>query len=255
VKARTPTSYKTTHQNSKQRTYAGARELGLSEIGLKTYTKAVSRELFRPYGQNKPCGLVVDFGAGMGQLASLFEQKYSTAPLCVEIDPDLESNLKRHGFPVVSSLEQTQRSSVYFVYSSNVLEHIEDDVSILSEFSRVLQVGSFLALFVPALPSLYSQFDSNVGHYRRYKKTELRSKVIQAGFEIESIRYFDCIGVFPWALMKWFKVGTNTKLGVTLLMHLYDKFVFPLSFLFDKLGMSRVIGKNLVVIARKTADE
>ena len=55
----------------------------------------------------------------------------------------------------------------------NVLEHIEDDAGTVRRLGQALVPGGCLVLYVPALPVLYSQFDRDIGHYRRYRKREL----------------------------------------------------------------------------------
>ena len=60
-----------------------------------------------------------------------------------------------------------------FVYTSNVLEHIQHDVSVLTDIKNKMSVNGKLAIYVPALPILFSDFDTSIGHFRRYSKKEL----------------------------------------------------------------------------------
>ncbi|MCB1310023.1 MAG: GtrA family protein [Leptospiraceae bacterium] len=54
------------------------------------------------------------------------------------------------------------------IYSSNVLEHIEDDLSVIEHAGRILKTGGYFVAFVPAGMWLYSKFDLLIGHYRMY---------------------------------------------------------------------------------------
>lgn len=82
----------------------------------------------------------------------------------------------------------------------NVLEHIEDDRSTLSDFASVLPARGRLALLVPAMPALYGSLDIHLRHYRRYDKSALEKLVVDAGFRIDTIRYLNRPGVFGWWL-------------------------------------------------------
>jgi glycosyltransferase involved in cell wall biosynthesis len=82
----------------------------------------------------------------------------------------------------------------------NVLEHIEDDRSTLTDFARVLPPGGRLALLVPAMPSLYGTLDIGLHHFRRYEREALRQLLADCGFEIATLRYVNRPGVFGWWL-------------------------------------------------------
>ena len=77
------------------------------------------------------------------------------------------------------------------VYTSNVLEHIEDDVSTLKQLHSKIKVNGLLAIYVPAFMCLYNQLDSSVGHYRRYEKDELVKKLLEANFNIKECMMVD----------------------------------------------------------------
>src|SRR4029079_2258565 len=82
----------------------------------------------------------------------------------------------------------------------NVLEHIEDDRSTLKDFASVLEPGGHLVLLVPALKALYGTLDKNLHHFRRYSEAEVREKVSEAGFAIETIRFLNRPAVPGWWL-------------------------------------------------------
>ena len=77
------------------------------------------------------------------------------------------------------------------------------------------------------------------------------AKVKSVGFEVMSVKYFDSVGIITWLLMKIVGVRPNSQRGVSILMSLYDNVIFPISRTIDFLGMSRIAGKNLILIARK----
>lgn len=80
----------------------------------------------------------------------------------------------------------------------NVLEHIEDDCAVLRHLFRHLPPGCRLVFLVPFNPKLYSEFDRQIGHFRRYQTGELEEKMQQAGFAVETQFFFNKIGVIAW---------------------------------------------------------
>ena len=80
----------------------------------------------------------------------------------------------------------------------NVLEHIQGDVRFLTECFRMLPPGGKLLIFVPALQFLFGSMDAQYGHFRRYSKSELESKMKESGFMIPGVRYLNLLGIFGW---------------------------------------------------------
>jgi SAM-dependent methyltransferase len=72
----------------------------------------------------------------------------------------------------------------------DVIEHIEDDRAVLGALREALVPGGGLLLTVPQHPSLWSEFDVRARHVRRYRAGELRSKLVDAGFEIIKMTSF-----------------------------------------------------------------
>ena len=129
----------------------------------------------------------------------------------------------------------------------NVLEHIQDDLSVLRRLCQVLPAGCKLVFLVPFNPKLYSRLDREVGHFRRYRQAELEEKMRAAGLQVECQFYFNKAGVLAWWL-------SNTFLGRRYLtpwqVKLYD-FLTPLFRLLD--GGLPIAGLSTVVVARKNA--
>jgi SAM-dependent methyltransferase len=65
----------------------------------------------------------------------------------------------------------------------DVLEHIDDDESVLREMNRALAIGGGIVITVPQHAWLWSQFDEACGHRRRYTRQGLVGKLRAAGFE------------------------------------------------------------------------
>lgn len=200
-------------------------------------------------GVARPGDRVLDFGAGTGTFAQRLRDAGWT-PACVETDPALAERLRAQGFETHASLEAIPEASLDYVYSLNVLEHIEDDGAALRGLLRRLRPGGRLALFVPAFPVLFSAMDRKVGHFRRYRRGDLVARVSGAGFDTERCDYVDAIGFAASLANKYLgRRDGGIDRGALLV---YDRVVFPLSRLAD-LALHRVIGKNLWLVARRPA--
>jgi len=67
---------------------------------------------------------------------------------------------------------------------SEVLEHVDDPVSVLIGAARCLKPGGRLVVTVPGGPM--SAFDKHLGHRRHYTKAALRDLMERAGLEVET---------------------------------------------------------------------
>lgn len=185
---------------------------------------------------------ILDFGAGNGEYCNRDTQEKVSA---VEIDEELRVNLNCTSY---STLDEVENRFFDLIYSLNVLEHIEDDLSILQQLSTRLEDNGVIKILVPARMELYSEMDRKVGHVRRYEKKELIQLIENANLEYIEHRYFDFIGYFVTLLYKYIDNSGEIKPSSLIL---YDKFVFPISLFFDKITLGKCIGKNLMIVARK----
>lgn len=191
---------------------------------------------------------LVDFGAGNGTFAApAAASGYNM--ICIETDPILCQALADRKLNVQQNLETVPDGSLPGIYSFNVLEHIEDDDSILNMWHRKLSPGGKLLVYVPAFPLLYSSMDRKVGHHRRYRKAELSDKLVRAGFMVEKIRYADSIGFLASIAYRLFDKGNgNIDPGS---LRLYDRWVFPVSLGLDNF-LHALLGKNVYAVAHKS---
>jgi 2-polyprenyl-3-methyl-5-hydroxy-6-metoxy-1,4-benzoquinol methylase len=104
----------------------------------------------------------------VGTLAQNWEVKTGIKPECLEIDNSLRTMLVDRGFKCHDKPESVTKT-YDGIYTSNVLEHIEDDVETLRKIHGMLKPGCNLVIYVPAFMCLYSELDSSIGHYRRYQ--------------------------------------------------------------------------------------
>ena len=94
-------------------------------------------------------------------------------------------------------------NSLYAVGVFDVLEHLEKPKDLLAEIYRVLKPGGICLVTVPAHEWLFSNFDANIGHYRRYSRKNLLWSLDGAGFRSNYSQFLFSLFVLPaWVLRK-----------------------------------------------------
>jgi len=211
---------------------------------------------FRQYiGKN-----IVEVGAGKGSFSEmLLDTKPDSLSLVEpsEMFFDLERNISanvngtRVGLfhSIFESASQSITSSARpdTIIYVNVLEHIENDSRELMLIRDSLEDGGRCLIFVPAMRALFSEFDRDLGHFRRYRKSELEKKVRDAGFKIIRSRYFDFAGVAPW-FVKYRILRSRTLGGGA--VSIYDNLVVPIMRHVESV-VSPPFGKNILLVAEK----
>ena len=192
-------------------------------------------------------GKVLDFGAGGGQFAAPLKD-LGMDITALEPDQLLQQRLRAKGLRAVGSTDDVTDGSLDFIYTLNVLEHIDDDVGALRALHAKLINNGKLLIYVPAFPILYTSMDAKVCHVRRYTRATLTSSVRAAGFHIDRVEYVDSIGFFATLLFKL--IGNKDGNVSVAALKLYDRAVFPLSRALD-LITRRWFGKNLLMTCTK----
>jgi len=218
---------------------------------LRNYQRWIAQQ-FAPYLK----GDAAEFGAGIGAMSQWLVPFVDHIDL-VEPSANLIENLRQRfsnspktriiSASLQTYIADTVDSSLDTAVMINLLEHIEDDVSVLSELNPLLRSDGHLLIFVPAMPSLYSQLDRIVGHHRRYSRENLAAVVLDAGYEIVTLHYFDLLGIIPWWLVN--TVGGKKRFD-SRLSKLYDRIGVPITRAIEGFAPPP-FGKNLLLVARR----
>lgn len=188
---------------------------------------------------------VLDFGAGVGQAAEIYYRMTGIRPDCLEIDDRQRAIIEAKGFKVYPCMEAIT-DKYDLIFSSNVLEHIADDVSALKLLRTRLSATGKLIVYVPAFMSLWTAMDERVGHYRRYSKDTATEKLSQSGFKAVKIRYCDSVGFLLSLAFKY--LGDKRGEPSMLSLRLFDNVLLPLSKALDMVT-HRWFGKNIYFVA------
>ena len=193
--------------------------------------------------QARPGDRIADIGAGIGTFARALASEGHDIT-CVEPDPGQSRVIVDAGLPVVADAAALTDEGFDFIYSLNVLEHIDDDDAAAATWVRKLKPGGRMLIYVPAFQMLYSSMDRQVGHCRRYRRRSLAEVMRHAGLRVDRVRYADSAGFFATLAFK--AVGNDSGAIDKRALVTFDRLVFPLSRLADK-GLDRILGKNVVL--------
>jgi SAM-dependent methyltransferase len=197
----------------------------------------------------------VEAGAGIGTVSDLILQRASPRELLL-IEPDggnarlLREHFQKdnrvlvhHGY--LEDLASSLKADC--VIAVNVLEHIERDAHFLRAANDALVASGYLLLLVPAVPAIFGSLDRAFDHFRRYNRSGLRKQLLDAGFEIETLRYLNILGVAAWFVSgRIFRRSTLSRAQV----RFYDRWIVPWLRAAEK-GFQPPIGQSLLAIARK----
>lgn len=144
---------------------------------------------------------ILDVGAGTGMLAEVLTRFGTVTAL--EAAPEALAHLeRREGITIVRGIlpnEHLPRAAYDLVTVFDVLEHIEDDRSAMSDLAEVLRPGGRLLLTVPAHPWLWSSHDEIHHHFRRYRPGEVEDLARTSGLEVRFSSPFQTL-LFPLIL-------------------------------------------------------
>jgi SAM-dependent methyltransferase len=82
----------------------------------------------------------------------------------------------------------------------NVVEHVDDDVTALTNIRAVLSETGRAVILVPYGPWNFGSLDEVLGHRRRYTEAELRRVAAEAGLEVRRMIRFNRMSSIPWWL-------------------------------------------------------
>lgn len=205
---------------------------------------------------------VADIGAGIGNMTIRYLGKASLVVAVDVVDKQvafMEDTFKSYkNFIALKLNVMTDDISALAKYNFdtvvcvNVIEHIENDFLFLEKLASLVCPGGHIVVFAPAMPFLYNIFDKNNGHYRRYKRTQLRSYGKKLGLKICKDRYFNFFGVFLLYLKgkRAEKLSANVGITASSTLHassgkridIATKVLRPLEALFPPvMGISKVV--------------
>lgn len=100
------------------------------------------------------------------------------------------------------TLEDADMNPQPLLGAFDVVEHIDDSVGFLRTMREHTTPGGTVIIAVPAFQWLWSNEDSDVGHFRRYTRRSIHRELEAAGWTVEQTSHFFSFLVLPIALMR-----------------------------------------------------
>jgi len=188
---------------------------------------------------------VLEVGAGIGNFTDLLAGNYEITAIDVN-EKYIDHLKKKFAKKIKAGFGDIEMGEYFFnnkkfdaVVCLNVLEHIEYDSRALKNMYELLKPSGKLILLVPAHKALYSDFDKELGHFRRYARSEIEEKLLGVGFERMELKFLNW-----WAAIGWFvflklgKKNTLPKKEVSVFDKIGKLFLFPEKFISPPFGLS-----------------
>lgn len=149
-----------------------------------------------------PGSSVLDVGCGTGAILAMLSKQFEaygtdTSPLAIELcgKRGLKNSFQ-------CTLESFPHPDLRFnlITLLDVIEHIDDDLTVLQQARDYLKPGGSVLLTVPAYQWLWSRHDDLNHHKRRYTKAGFAEVLDRAGLKPTLLSYYNTL-LFPAALV------------------------------------------------------
>lgn len=172
--------------------------------GTNRFNRWMAEVVVKPYIGSR----VLELGAGIGNLTQHLSRGRKSY-LASDIDEEHLGRLRVRfrGRPnlAIRKVDLTApedfrelRGKADTVVCLNVVEHVKEDLLALQNIHSALEPGGRAIILVPQDQSVYGTLDEVLGHFRRYSKTDLKSLMERAGFEVEQVFEFNRVTRPGW---------------------------------------------------------
>lgn len=148
---------------------------------------------------------ILDIGCGTGMVLRNLQQLGTVKGLDFSPVAVKYSNMRVNGAVKLGSITDSMpfgENSFNLITLLDVIEHLDDDGMALRKAYDLLKDRGILICTVPAYKFLWSGHDDAQEHRRRYIRSELKAEIINAGFEIKKLSYYNTFLFPPVALIR-----------------------------------------------------
>ncbi len=200
--------------------------------------------------KNSIKGHVAEVGPGNGVIAEKYNKQAKKIDL-YETSNLLYNNLNKKfkNKKKIKVFNRTLKSKIKYntIIYLDVIEHIKKDKAEIINALNHLKKNGILIINVPAFNFLYSQFDKDVGHFKRYNKKDFRIILKDVKQISYNMNYYDSIGFILSILNKYFS-GKKSKFMKSKI--LFWNSMILVSQIFDKITFN-LFGKSLLLVIKK----
>jgi hypothetical protein len=162
--------------------------LGQFELPDDYFWHEVRWRAVRGFLPDHPCTLV-DVGAGAGAIGRrLRAERPDVTYQFVEPIPSLAAQLRaQYGDDADVATRSTADAEIVVVL--DVVEHQIDDREFVAALVRGARPGTLFVFTAPASMHLWSAWDVELGHYRRYTRRSIDALLTDAGLRVDEVSY------------------------------------------------------------------
>jgi len=194
---------------------------------------------------------VVEVGPGNGfhiksylKLASTINLFEPTKKNFLYLKKKFLKNSKIKFYNQIFKLKENKYDTIIYL---DVLEHIKNSKEELIKAFKSLKKNGHLIINVPAFQHLYSDFDKDVGHYKRYQKKDFEDLIKMLRPQQSLKLYYDSLGyilsLLSKILIKNYKKNFDKKIKIW-------NYLIIISKIIDKITLN-TFGKSLLIIIKK----
>jgi len=202
----------------------------------------------------------LEIGCGTGFVLSGIEQAFPNLTL---YGSEIFTNGLEFAAQRLVNVELFQMDARYIPFYSefqvigafDVLEHIQDDETVLKEMYKATIQGGGIILTVPQHPWLWSQTDEYAHHVRRYQANELKVKLEKSGFKIVRMTSFVSLLLPLMALSRLKQQKPNldalSEFRISRVTNYLLEIILDMERGIIRAGVSLPVGGSLLVVANK----
>ena len=239
-----PQVYKLHRENEKEHWwYKGRREIISAVINKFVYREKKLK--------------ILDFGAGSG--TNIITLSNYGDVYVYEKDKNTLNYLKKKfaNNTNIFLLDEIKEDFFFdLVIASDVIEHIKNDDEILKFLSKILKPEGYILITVPAYNFLYTERDKFLGHFRRYNKKMLKSRVEKYFHTIKSSYYnffLFFLSLILFISLKLFKIKSLTTSPEITPNYFFNNLLYKI-FSSEKFFLKHInfpVGASIVCLAKK----
>ncbi|NDV77581.1 bifunctional 2-polyprenyl-6-hydroxyphenol methylase/3-demethylubiquinol 3-O-methyltransferase UbiG [Dysgonomonas sp. 511] len=134
----------------------------------------------------------------------------------------------------------------------DVLEHIDEDETVLRNIYNGLTSTGKLYITVPQHKFMWSSIDVSACHERRYTQKELKNKMIEAGFDVKYMSGFVSL-LFPamWLSRKTQQEEDMAEIKINKIIDKLFSFIMYIEYLMMQCGVRFKFGGSIIAVGVK----